>query len=202
MFCAQISLEVAGGGGRLPPEGPPRARRPHRWTLHPTEGLEAALWPKLTWQWNPSDLVPISVLPEGALGNPNWEPLAGACVVFIHEVKPTHPFCMMCGDHGWVLATTLGLSTHAPPRPTPAEALGEQLQVVIGSHELLQAGQLADARGQSIEVQVVRVQVQLLQLGQLANGRLEGRQAGAVRVAAGWPRSLPAPPGRDSQAVR
>lgn len=67
----------------------------------------------------------------------------------------------------------------APSRglPPPAEALGDELQVVVGCHELLQAGELADARGDPVEVQLVGIQVELLQLGQLADGRLGEEEA-------------------------
>lgn len=70
---------------------------------------------------------------------------------------------------GWAPAI-LGFNAVPARQPAPAEALGDQLQVVVGGHELLQAGQLANARGQPVEVQIVGVQVQLLQFGQLADG--------------------------------
>lgn len=52
----------------------------------------------------------------------------------------------------------------------PAETLWDQLQVVVGRHELGQAGEFADARWQAVKVQFVGVHVQLLQLGQLTDG--------------------------------
>lgn len=54
--------------------------------------------------------------------------------------------------------------------PLPAQALGDELQVVVGCHELLKIGKLADTRGDPIKVKLVGVQVHLLQLGQLADG--------------------------------
>lgn len=54
----------------------------------------------------------------------------------------------------------------------PAQALRDELQVVVGCHELLKVGELANARGDPVEVQLVGVQVHLLQLGQLTDGRL------------------------------
>lgn len=54
----------------------------------------------------------------------------------------------------------------------PAQALRDELQVVVRCHELLKVGELANARGDPIKVQLVGVQVHLLQLGQLTDGRL------------------------------
>ena len=78
--------------------------------------------------------------------------------------------------------------------PAPAQALGDQLQVVAGGHELFQAGQLADARGQPVEVQLVGAQVQPLELGQLADGRLEAARAGAGQGRAQGGLQPPRPP--------
>lgn len=47
--------------------------------------------------------------------------------------------------------------------------------MVVGSHELGEAGQLAHARRESVEVQFVRIDIQLLQFGQLTDGRLENK---------------------------
>lgn len=52
----------------------------------------------------------------------------------------------------------------------PAQAFWDELQVVVGCHELLQVGELANARGDPVKVQLVGVQVHLLQFGQLTDG--------------------------------
>lgn len=62
----------------------------------------------------------------------------------------------------------------------PAEALWDELQVVVGSHELRQAAEFAHARRKPVEVQFVRIHVQLLQLGQLADRRLTGDTKASV----------------------
>lgn len=61
----------------------------------------------------------------------------------------------------------------------PAQAFWDELQVVVGGHELLQGRQFPDARGDAVKVQPVGIQVQLLQLGQLADGRLEEEERNA-----------------------
>lgn len=57
--------------------------------------------------------------------------------------------------------------------PLPAQSLWDKFQVVVGSHELSEAGQFANARWNPIEVQFVRIYIQFLQFGQLTDRRLD-----------------------------
>lgn len=113
--------------------------------------MEAALCLQLTQQhlWP----CPYQCPPKECSGEPRLGLLAqdyGG--VFIHEAKLTHLFYMMHKDHkvgscydSWVFNAVIPLP-HLPSLvPTPAEAFRNQLQVIVGSHELLQAGQLANA---------------------------------------------------------
>lgn len=76
-----------------------------------------------------------------------------------------HLRCWKCRHEGNVCA---GIS--------PAESLWDELQVVVSSHELCEAGEFANAGRNPVEVQLVRVDVQLLQFRQLTDCRLDGRK--------------------------
>lgn len=79
------------------------------------------------------------------------------------QVLVQHLRCCECRNEGNVCG---GVS--------PAESLWDELQVVVRSHELCEAGEFANAGRNPVEVQLVRVDVQLLQFRQLTDCRLDG----------------------------